>query len=191
MILKKLSPIIYLVPIVTFAEASSSWVIPPPYYQGKHFLENGGIQFIEENNDSVLYAFASKNQRDINANTLWMTKCFKSREKGLSSTSCLIQNQLDKNVKVLINPNRNIVLLAPTKIKTNEVNYRIDNNQIISSNNQYFADTNFQYKLLSNLLIGNKLSYSYKLNQSYKAGEISLEGFKENYNFSIAFIRNN
>lgn len=191
MILKKLILIIFLLPTVAIAETQTSWIIPPPYYQGNLLLENGGVQIIEEDKDSIMFVFASKNQGETHSSSLWMTKCFRSLEKGISSTSCLIQNSKDKNVHVLVNANRTIAFLAPIGVKTSEVNYKVDNKQIITSNSLYFMDANFQFKLLSNLISGNKLSYSYKLNQSYKASDISLDGFKENYNFSVAFVNKN
>lgn len=191
MTLKKLIPILGLIPIIAAAQTPSAWVIPPPYYEGKHYLEDQAIQSIERDNDSIIFLHASKNQVQTKSSDIWMTKCFKSSDRGISVTSCLIQNPSDKNVKILVNANGTFVLLAPTKTKIKEINYKIDNNQINTSNESYLINKKFQFNLFSNLLIGKKLTYSYKVNQSYKSNEIPLEGVAENYYFSRAFISKN
>ncbi len=181
--------VVSLMPMMLYAQTADTWTIPLPYREGNQMLEGRGAQSITKDKDGVVYLYVSENQISSQSSDTWMTKCSKSVKKGISFTSCLIQNPSNKSINVLVSANGTLVTFLPFRV--GEINYRVGNERIKTLSKNYFMYNNIQFDLISDLLKSKSMTYSYEVNNSYKSKEVSLDGFAENYGFSTAFIRAN
>lgn len=170
---------------------SPEWVLPQNYTKDFGNTPNGYFYSIEYEKDAVIFVIALQKKPFP-----WITKCFRSKPKGILETKCHIMpfdiNQKDQNgMSILIDQTRSIVIFKP--MDSIQVNYKIDSQPIISTKNDYILNTYKQNQLLDALLRGSKITYSFKKtnNSSFSSKTHDLSGIGYHVDFSNEFVRLN
>lgn len=126
----------------------------------------------------------------------WLTKCFKSYQKGISEVICLTQNfdksKADENqIQIAIHQNKNLIMFKP--LNAIEINYKVDSKPITTIKRDYISNRYTQYSILQDLLGSEKLIYSFKehKNGKYSSRTYNIEGLEEHINISKQIIEKN
>lgn len=168
----------------------TKWLYPQPYSIGFNLLTGEKFYNISETNKDVIFTVGIKG-----IPSRWLTKCYQKEDKGILVPTCMVQNIStntdEKSIVVLINKDKNTVIFGPIVVV--EVNYKVDKNPIISLDKYYLVTPSIQNKILKNLLVGDNVIYSYKIEKSknYQTNKVALTGFKENIEFATKFVQFN
>lgn len=141
-------------------------------------------------NDTIVYGFESKKYK-----TLWIGICNTTQIKGLNTIRCNIHSE-PTNFGVVVTNNTNDLFFdyentVGKKIWKNEVNYRLNGEEIITIPVNFIPD-NFKAKFIINdIAAHSKLEYSIKDSKNYRTFTYNLLGLRQAIDFAEKIIRLN
>ncbi|ENV73535.1 hypothetical protein F946_01047 [Acinetobacter johnsonii ANC 3681] len=190
--MKKELLIFVLTSMISSYSFSNETILIPPEYKDSW---RDGVQAYKIDRDffnntaQVVFMYVpSLNIREDS----WFTNCFYSDYMGINLFSCVTQN---KKFTVLTNDNGTSVVFnldeSRSKSRDYKINYKIDNSPIQTFDNPSLLPGNSTDHLISNLIAGKKLTYSWKNPTGFSSETINLLGFKESMEFATKMLKLN
>ncbi|ALH95673.1 hypothetical protein [Acinetobacter equi] len=138
-------------------------------------------------NPSVIFTFVS----DTTKNDMWFTTCQHSLDKGLPVFTCFTQ-QGQFGIDIT-SSGYNVIFRfeKPKEILSTQINYKIDNNKIMTLPVSAITSGIAAETFIRQLKEASVLNFSWKEGSQYKAEKINLNGLAESLFFAQKMIEVN